>query len=115
MNPYAPVWAGGLGGSPFHAEMESTVAAQHAVSGLAYYASAGALDPKAPILDVPLVARATGLGYWAAYGAQLPLAMKVSLIFGIVFDPAHRFDNWGLDEVWHHSPTYDESWAPGVY
>lgn len=77
-------------------------------SGIAFYASAGILDPKAPFVDVPIVARAAQVGYWYAYGLQLPFAIAGSLLIGLTFDPAHKFDNWGVDEVWHHS--YDDDY-----
>ncbi len=55
---------------------------------MAKYSLFGAADPKAPVLDVPLYARATGLGYGAAYLEQLPPAMMIAAIAGWIWDPS---------------------------
>ena len=92
---------------PWEVEHLFRAQSRDTASGVVFYATAGIFDPKAPVIDVPLVARATGLGYWAAYGAQIPFAIIGSLAIGLVFDPASKFDNWGVDEVWHHSHDSD--------
>jgi len=113
MNPYGAPWTGGIWDSPFQREIEQSPSTRNAVSGLAFYASAGILDPKAPVVDVPIVARATGLSYWMAYGSQLPFAMLASVVIGVTLDPAHKFDDWGVDEVWEWGPKHEyESWQP---
>ena len=114
MNPYGPPWAGGIWESPFQREIESSAEFQSTMSGLAFYASAGIIDPKAPIVDVPIAARALQVGYWSAYATQLPYAIIGGVLIGVVFDPAHKFDSWGVDEVWHHVHG-SEPWTPGQY
>ena len=113
MNPYAPPWAGGLGGSPFHAEIESSPTFQRTMSGVLFYATAGVLDPKAPIIDVPIAARALQVGYWTAYGLQLPYAIAGMLTFGVVFDPSSKFPNWGYDDFIEGQEMLEyTSWQP---
>lgn len=109
---YGPPQHGGLYESPFHREMSHNPVAQQAAAGLGFYASAGVLDPKAPVIDVPLASKALKVGYWVAYATQLPYAVIGGVGIGVTLDPAHKFEGWGVDEVWEWGPQHPySSWS----
>ena len=68
--------------TPWDIEYLQSPKARQNAAGLGFYALAGVADPKAPFVDVPIIAAATGLGYWTAYARQLPYAMAGSIAIG---------------------------------
>ncbi len=90
-----PSWADAAA-QPSH-DLFSKGAPFEDVGAFVYYASWGAADPKAPLVEIPATMRLFNLGFAAAYFRQLPFAMVVSGLLGWAFDPADRREGGLLD------------------
>jgi len=100
-----PSWS--TEGLPTH-ELFSKGAPFEDVGAFAYYATWGAADPKAPLVEIPATMRMTGLGFVASYFRQLPFAMVVSGLLGWYVDPADKREGG-------HPIDIDPSRAPTGY
>ncbi len=104
-----PSWS--TEGKPTH-DLFSKGAPFEDVGAFAYYASMGAIDPKAPFVEIPATMRMFGIGFGAAYVKQLPLAMLVSGIVGWIWDPMDRREG-GLAELPEEPSSGDSYWSRG--
>ncbi len=105
-----PSWS--VEGKPTH-DLFSKGAPFDDVGAFIYYASWGAADPKAPLVEIPATMRLFNLGFTAAYFRQLPFAMVVSGFLGWAFDPADRREG-GLLEREQTPPAPGSFWSRGM-
>ncbi len=83
---------------------------QDPVNAFAYYASFGAMDPKAPFVDAPATAAALGTGYFAGLAVAVATGMVIAGIVGFAVDPHHKHRS-GFDEYYKTSDGDYYGWS----